>query len=389
MRKGRILLFGALGLLLWCLAPAARAGMLLRKTVQQMCFTSDWIVSGMHLGGGKVRVDKLFHASLPLGEKTKLIEVPSIPKHSKVIDGIFRANKDAAPIATNRVVLFLTQGKDGALAPSDMIGEGSQGLFWYDDEACYGYTQVMNPGPYTLMQSRPGKSQGRIPAGKAEMWKQIQVGLELRSQWEAIEAVEDPAERARRMAAYLLPHTAPEGYAQALDLRRFIGKIGPEAVPPLIAVLEKARPEEDLNTTLLTLLDIGSVHPGSLRPAVPALCELFGKRGTYSLYYLLSPVTAAGDPRAIPYVRPMLEQEGKQVRGQAARALAAMKDQESFDGIAALIEESTDPADRTGYTLELARSLFELDPVRARPIIERVESKPGNAGLHHFIAGCD
>ena len=120
---------------------------------------------------------------------------------------------------------------------------------------------------------------------------------------------------------------------------------------------------------------------------MPALCKLLESPGPNILYYILSPIKAAGDPRAISYVRPILKHNDKQARAQAARALAAMKDQDSFDAIAILIEKPADPRDRLGYTLELARSLFELDASRARPIIERVESIPGNAGLHHFISG--
>ncbi len=60
-----------------------------------------------------------------------------------------------------------------------------------------------------------------------------------------------------------------------------------------------------------------------------------------------------------------------------------------IDRIAALIEDPPDPKDYTGYTLELARSLFELDPKRARPIIRQIEAHPGNAGIHHFITDFD
>jgi HEAT repeat protein len=117
------------------------------------------------------------------------------------------------------------------------------------------------------------------------------------------------------------------------------------------------------------------------------LCKLLDNPGVTSPYYILSPLKAAADPQAIPHVRPMLKHKSKQVRGQAARALAAMKDIDSFDRIAALIEDPPNPKDVTGYTLQVAKSLFELDPVRARLIIKQIESNPGNAGIHHFIPG--
>jgi hypothetical protein len=358
------------------------------NTVQNMCFTADLIVAGEHLGDGKVRVDHVFYVSLPRTKMIKTLDIPSIPQHSKIIDEVFVRGQDVRPITTKRLVLFLVKGKYGKFEPINMVGKGSHGLFWYDKGVCYGYEQPENPGPYCLERSRAGDSRGRIPHGKDAMWDEIKIGLKQRRQWEAIEGIEDPAERALQMAAYLLPHTAPEGYSDAVDLRRAIRKIGPEAVPALVEVLQKARANDNLNTTVLTLYDIGRTSsPEALRPAVPALCKLLANPGPTSPYYILSPLKVAADPRAILYVRPMLRHKSKQVRGQAARALAAMKDQESFHLIATLIEDPPNPKDRLGYTLELARSLFELDPVRARPIIEQIESNPGNAGIHYFIHG--
>lgn len=374
---------------LLCGPTPVQGGRMPFSTVQNMCFTADLIVAGTHVGNGRVRVDHVFYVSVPTTEMIKTVDIPSIPKHSKIINEIFVRGEDVPPITTKRLVLFLVEGKDGKFEPINMIGKGSQGLFWYDDGACYGYTQVINPGPYCLVRSKPGASRGRIPNGRDAMWEEIEIGLEQRSRWEAIEATEELAARARQMAAYLLPHTAPEGYANSVDLRKAIREIGPEAVPALVEVLEKAKQGDKLHTAVLALYDIGCTSPEALRPAVPALCKLLANPGPNTPYYILCPLKTAADPQAIPHVRPMLRHKSKQVRGQAARALAAMKDRQSFDLIAALIEDPPNPKDRVGYTLELARSLFELDPERARPIIKQIESNPGNAGLHDFIAGFD
>ena len=384
----RAITFAGMFLMSLVFGPGSAHGRLLPfRTVQNMCFTADLIVAGVHLGDGKVRVDHVFYVSVPRTKMIKTVDIASIPKHSKIINEIFVRGQDVRPITTKRLVLFLMKGKDGKFEPINVVGKGSQGLFWYDKGACYGYEQPMNPGPYCLKRSRAGASRGRIPHGRDAMWNEIKIGLEQRRRWEAIEAIEDPAARARQMAAYLLPHTAPEGYSYAVDLRKALRKIGPEAVPALVEVLEKARAEDNLNTTVLTLYDIGCTSPEALHPAVPALCKLLANPGPNSPYYILSPLKAAADPRAILHVRPMLRHKSKQVRGQAARALAAMKDRESFHLIATLIENPPNPKDRLGYTLELARSLFELDPVRARPVIKQIESNPGNAGLHDFIPG--
>ncbi len=384
MKCLRLALAKVFFLLLFLIAPA-QGGMLPYSTVQQMCFGADLILAGKHVGNGNVRVERVFYTSSVKTDAMNTLKVPSIPKHSKIINQVFLRRKDVVPITTDHLVLFLRHTKGGAFEPIGTIGKGSQGLFWYDDKTCYGYQQIMNPGPYVLIRSRSGMS--RIPADKKTMWLAIKVGLAQRRRWEAIEAIEDRAKRANQMAAYLLPHTAPEGYAGAVSLRKAIREIGPEAVPALIEVLEKAKPQDKLKTVVLTLYDIGCTYPQALRPAVPALCKLLESPGPNSLYYILSPIKAAGDPRAISYVRPILKHNDKQARAQAARALATMKDQYSFDAITTLIQKPSGPGDRLGYTLELARSLFELDAPRARPIIERVESIPGNAGMHHFISG--
>jgi hypothetical protein len=369
-----------LGVSLFCLSGFACGGILPRDSIQQLCLKAEMIVDGAHLGDGKVRVDKVFFAVPQLAPVGASIDVPSIPKHTKVL-----AWSNDPPIATERVVLFLHRNPKGTLEPIHLHGEGSQGLFWYDEKACYGYTQIMNPGPYRLSRM------SRDVSDMADMAEAVEVGLTVRKEWERVQAINDNGAKARAMAAYLLPHTAPDGYEQwALDLRAEMRQLGPAAVPALIDVLDSALPEENLNTTVLTLLDIGSMKGGAaaIRPAVPALCKRLQRPGPTSPYYILSPLTAAGDPRAIPHVRPFLQDKSDQVRGQAARALAAMNDQESFDAIAAaLLRASEDPKGRTGETLQLAKALFQLDPARARPLIEESERVEGNAGLHHFIEG--
>lgn len=363
--------------------------MLPYDSVQQMCMTSDLIVAGEKVDDTKVRVTEVFYGPDGTPKEEDTIEVLSIPDHTRLLGGT--SNGTSHPkieIETNRVFLFMLRSKEGQFAPIHFRGPGSQGLFWWDEKNCYGYEQKMNPGPYMLFSS--GKGHGRIPVGPEAMRKQIAEGLEQRHRWEGIKALKDPRERAQQMAAYLLPRTAPKGYDRSLNLRQEISIMGADAVPAVTEVLEKAQPDDRLNDAVLILYDIGcdkAAGPEVIRPAVPALCKLLKNLGKTSLYYLLCPLTVAGDPRAIPHVRPMLKSEDRQVRAQAARALAAMKDVESFGVIAGLFDNPPDPKDQTGYTLEIAKSLFELDPKRARPIIQRIEAAPGNEGLHNFIQG--
>jgi hypothetical protein len=368
-------------ILLLCLGGFAYGEPLRRDSIQQLCLKADLIARGTHLGNGKVHLDQVFYGAPDPLKGRHSIEVPSIPNHSKVL-----AWSHDPPIATERVILFLRHNKNGTLEPIDLFQHGSQGLFWYDydERACYGYEQLMNPGPYLLSRK------SRDIADPAAMWKAIDLGLALRKKWEAVQSIQDKRAKADAIAAYLLPHTAPPGYEMGtLELRQELAQLGPAAVGALVGVLKAALPDENLNTTVLALYDIGGARNGAadISAAVPALRKLLQRSGPTASYYVLCALTAAADPRAIPQVRPFLQDKSSQMRGQAARALAAMKDAESFAAIAGLLQDSHDPNERTASTLELAKALFQLDPARARPLIEQAERREGNAGLHSFIAG--
>lgn len=390
--KSRIsYIFHGLILLLFT-ATVTQADLTPSYSIQRMCFEADLIVAGKHVGDGEVEVEHIFHATVPNNQVLKKIEVPSIPDCSKVVDRAFRRDEPNGPIRTDRVVLFLKDVGRGKFEPFNMYPPGARGLFWLEDEKCYGFRQYFIPGPFVLSVSTPDPSPEGIPRDPEMMWERIEIGLAQRARWESIKATEDPAERARLMAEYLAPDTKPEGYVTGtLNFRTEISAIGPEAFPAMAEVLERTMATGVSDTTLLVLCDIGYNRPGTLGPAVPILCDLLADPGPTSPYYILCALTAAADAGAIPHVRPMLEHENGQVRTQAAEALAAMDDQESFDAIAALIEALPELNEKTrqiaNSKVDLCSALFKLDPDRARPVITQLESRWGYEGVHHFIEG--
>lgn len=107
-------------------------------SVEKMCFTADLVITGTHLGKGRVSVDHIFYSSDPTTKTIKTLDIPSISTHSKILDEIFHRPEDATPISTNRLVLFLVKDKKGKFVPIYIYTRGSQGLFWYDEKACYG-----------------------------------------------------------------------------------------------------------------------------------------------------------------------------------------------------------------------------------------------------------
>lgn len=310
---------------------AADADLLPSPNINELCRHADLIVEGERLEGpgDRVRIVQVFKS--PSGRK--ILEQPI------AVRGIGRMDRDVAftrnpkRIETQRAVLFLRRGEDDQAWEAIFATEqGSPGVFWYDDEACYGYEQIMNPGPYCLVVGRADAKRWDVPADRDELVKRIKTGLRVDRQWEAILALEDPKERAAGLARYLLPHTAPEGYADDFrpELRERLGDLGADAVPALVDVLEKAGPEDNLNATVLILYDIGSIathrgNPSPTGPAVPALRRLLREPGKTSRYYVLSAIRGAADPSLIPDVRRYLDDPDKQVAEAAAETIKALK----------------------------------------------------------------
>jgi hypothetical protein len=365
-------------LLLFVSAPA-RAAILPHDSVQRLCMKSQLIVAGVDLSDGTVRVEHVYYSAASAPRELSIIKVPKLPGLDRLLPG----GKDA-PMDTKRVFLFLLGSVGGNWEPIHTIGAGSQGVFWWDEKACYGYIQFMNPGGYMLFSSGQNPLR-RVPAGPDAMRKEITAGLEFRTEWDAIGAIADRAERARRMAAFLLPRTAPRVDEGSLDLRKDLANLGPDAVPAVVALIEKAREDDNLDTAVLILMDIGERQPEAIRQAVPALLRLLEHPGKTTFTYILEPLRAAGDTRAIEPIRALLKHESLSVRAKAALALAAMKDRESFNAIVALFGN---PPDAKGMDVldadDVFRALFILDSAKARPILREVMAVPGNEELRRF-----
>lgn len=367
---------------------AVRADMLPEPDVDRMCIEVDLIIEGEHLGNNRVKILRVYKPSGLIHKKATHIDVADLQKHVRV-PGQLRQFQwlDATEIRTNKLVLFLTFRSKTKTWHShyatDQEGQwGSAGLYWYDQQTCYGYQQIMNPGPYVLMPGSQTPRRSRVPESIQAMRAEIGSGLANLRRWQAVLAVKDPAEKARQMARFLLPHTAPPGYRGALrnELREELAKLGGHAVAALIEVINRARPDESLNDTVLILFDIE--RPA--RPAVPALCKLLQSPGETSRYYVLSAVRTAGDPAAIPHVRPLLKVKDDQVAVAAAKALGALGDRESFDAIAALLPEKY-TSNQLARTRDLLHALHSLHPGRAKPFIQRAVDDPAFEGMRSLL----
>jgi len=205
------------------------------------------------------------------------------------------------------------------------------------------------------------------------------------AEWEAVKAIEDPQAKARRMAAYMRETTAPKGAGMLYgELRQEMPKLGADAVPELIEVLRAGMTNgENLNRPVLILFDIG--RPAA--PAVPVLCELLQKPGKTFQYYICSALKTAGDPKAIPFVRPILKLPDMQAATEAAEALEAMGDKDSFDAIAALLPQLKPVRSNMDelFMHDLLKVLHSMDKERAAPIVKRYLEDPAFAASRDFL----
>ena len=342
-RRGQLIV-AATSILLFLSAPASSAGILPALSVTGLCAEAAVIAEGDHVGNGRVKVLKIYKGSEQVGTNREIV-VAGLEKCSKRLASWRQTNE--VNIQTDHVVLFM----DAQLRPLYLIGDGSGGVFWLSDDACFKYGQMMNPGGYVL---------AKLGMKPDALRKEIELGLAVATEWEAIKALKEPKAMAERMAAYLRGATWPKGYHGEFysELRQRIPKLGADAVSPVVEVLRATmKADEDSNFPVLILCAIGK----PAQPAVPLLLELLQKPGKTSQYYICAALRTAGDPQAIPSIRPLLRSGDMQIAVEAAAALGALGDKESFDAIATLVWKEKDSI----RLRALLSALHQLDSERA------------------------
>ena len=370
---------------------SALADLMPHYSIVQMSGRADLIVEGTaDAEGDGFTLSAVHHdpsGTLKPGDR---ITVTHLSSHSRGPN--HPAANERLPDTTRQAVLFLLWDKVGRqYTPISSYadpekGGGSRGLLWWDQEKCYGYSQISNPGPYALV---PGEQSHRV-ADIAALREAIGQGLELARAWDEIQAIESDVERAAAIAAAWQSRSAIN---QLFSLRIELREIGEPAIAPLIAILQDADESTNLNDVVLTLYDIGRKQPEQVARATDILIERLESPGRTSAYYILSAMTSARDPASIPAVRAAInnDQLDLQARTQAAEALAAMGDVESFASIEAVLDEviamPREPGDtNTGYSfaVDLLNALHQLDPERAKAAIAKVGKTPGisNATSH-------
>jgi len=288
-------------------------------TVDAMCDEAEAIIEGTCLGTNNVRIDKIHKSSILLRKESRTIEVSRLDEHSRTPWNGFRDG--AETLETSNLVLFLVQDKTGKWESISTIKDngkcGSCGLFWFDDLTCYGYRQMMNPGPYVLLSAKA--SQWRIPKTIGDLMTDIKTGLANSREWRRSLVTKDPTEKAQALARYLLKSTSPKGdkgtYLWAV--RQPMAALGKDAVPALIQVLRTAPAGEKLDPAVLILYDIGPPAAQAIPDPIPLLAE----PNRVFTGYILSALGSTGDLTAVPHLEKYLESKDERLARDAREAL--------------------------------------------------------------------
>lgn len=265
-------------------------------SVDMLCDKAELIVEGTYQGNNNVRVEAVLKASPRWEPQEQVIEVAQLDEHSRELFSGFQ--NTGKQITTDRLVLFLEfderheQWRSIATIGEDNL-VGSCGLFWVEGGHCFGYSQLMNPGPFALVDQDGPFS--RVPESYDALLQQVEVGLANSTEWQRSLAIEDRTERAEALARYLLQSTAPEGDqgSYMFAVRRPLAQLGIVAVPAVLSALDASEDDDRLNTLALVIYDIG---PPAIE-AVPKLRELLHEADRQvAKYYLLVAMASTGDP---------------------------------------------------------------------------------------------
>ena len=289
--------------------------------VYWMSADAEAIVLGEQTDGDQIKVVKWLRNPKEAEVPQHKLTIKGLGKHSKKINAFWSKLKktDSKSLTTRRFVAFLERvdGSWQSIATIDDSGIcGSCGLIWIQDGRCYRYSQMMNPGPYDLFESKDNRAEEDLLAA-------INIGLKDAERWNQVLAMTDISAKASALAEYALTSTsaASPRSTYRYRVREPLRSLGKAAVPALQKHIAKAGPEDSLNELVLILYDIGK----DANEAVPDLVALLNDDQRANPYYVLSALKTTADASVIPALRPFLEHANEQVREEAGKAIAALE----------------------------------------------------------------
>ncbi len=372
LKKRKVLFFFCL---LMCV-QSLRAELHMQLRVGEMCNEAQVVLEGEYLGGDRVNVVRVYKTNVILSD---VVIVPGLQKEEK-------------PLSTKRLFLFLGFGEEcsfqpsqescfndvvknitsGTLTPLRQIDKGgSDGVIWFDDTCCYRYRQAMNPGPLALFPDFKNYETGEKNSA-ADVRTEIETGLKESLVWNRASSLTSAYDRTRLMCRFLLQSTSPTPenlryYQWFAVWHTDWDATGEFAGPYLAELLINADPKESVHEIVRVLGFIGAPHSASAVHSLGAL--LSGDPERAHPEWVIEAIADAQDPAGITYLLPQLDSDKSYIAAEAGIALCRLKAVEHFDRICKVLSVNS----KTwfdGKYLEQLEALYQLDPVRARPVIE-------------------
>jgi hypothetical protein len=245
------------------------------------------------------------------------IRVDKLAKHSKLINAFWSriGGKEPKELRSKRFVAFLRH-EEGRWYVEETLEDsgicGSCGLIWIEDGKCYRYHQVMNPGPYDLLDPAPGDTE-------AGLLKEIATGLADAAAWKEALAVEDPVRRAEGIVRYAMESSSPEKPNQSYrgSVREVLRTTGAAALPAIREQIAKWQPGDSVDELVLCLYDMGQVAHSE----APVLLALLKQPERAHGYYVISALGTVGDASVIPILEPYAKGGDENFRRAASEAI--------------------------------------------------------------------
>lgn len=369
-------------LILWsiCLLDWSAGGLtaqeLPARSMHWMCGEAEAIVLGERVGPSRVRVtDWLLE---PRDSRTipDHIEIAGLEEHHRIISATATSEKAGGRILrTRRLVCFLERRGAGwySLLPGP---GGSLGLVWIEDDKCFRYHQVVEPGPFQLRPASAAPSEETLLA-------EIAQGLADRQEWEATLRVANLEEKAVMLASYLLERTSPEGNRGTYRerVRQFLPDLERVAVRELLVVLRDAQPGDRLDDAVLILNDLGP----DASAAVPLLVGLLAKPEWADPTAVLEALGRIGDATVAHDIMPFLQAFLLPVRAEAAKALALFRYQDAAEQIAGAFPDEIEERDAY-YVYVLLAALHDLDAPRAARLARKYAGHPAMESMRNLLS---
>lgn len=348
--------------------PPARREMLPHPSVFRMANQARAIVEGQANGKGVVTITKRWLVQ-PGDQIGATIAVPSLVSMSKMPGPLARI-AGAVPIQPVAVLLFLQDNPKGnTWVPMHLIGKAARGVIWETKAAPWGYTQTMNPGPYSLRQWQFFEGERQVEATMNRVRTLVAAGVTARGKWQQTLAIGDPIQRANALANWFSPETSPDGkwWRERVwpDLQKASADLGEVMVKPLTRIVKASTSPHAVATAADAL---GRLGPRA-RDGAPALIARLRDLSGAEPIFLVRALRRLADPRAQDVLRDLVAHKDLPVAMEAAIALHASGGDGAVEMLVERMPAVIDARHQLGVVSQMLEFVHDHQPELAEKLV--------------------